>query len=103
LNTDNAARIFFGLYVNGASNMDNDTTWNEIDVAYGAGAGKSPFFSGAYFIPHEYPATWDSTTTPSYDGTMAAAWNNYTLIWTPTSLTYLINGVQYWNQVNKGS
>jgi hypothetical protein len=97
LNTDNPARIFFGLYVNGASNMDNDTAWNEIDVAYGAGAGKAPFFSGAYFIPHEYPATWDSTTNPSYDGAMAAAWNNYTLIWTPTSLTYLINGVQYWN------
>ncbi len=77
--------------------MDNDTAWNEIDVAYGAGAGKAPFFSGAYFIPHEYPATWDSTTNPSYDGAMAAAWNNYTLIWTPTSLTYLINGVQYWN------
>jgi len=97
LNTDNAARIFFGMYVNGASNMDNDTAWNEIDVAYGAGGGKDPFFSGAYFIPHEYPATWDKTTVPSYDGTMAAAWNNYTLIWTPTSLTYLINGVQYWN------
>ncbi len=94
---DNPARVFFGLYVNGASNMDNDTAWNEIDVAYGAGDGKTPFFSGAYFIPHEYPATWNSTTNPSYDGNMAAAWNNYTLIWTPTSLTYLINGVQYWN------
>ena len=55
LKEDNAARIFFGFYVNGPSNIDNDTTWNEIDVAFGAGDGKSPFFSGAFFIPHEYP------------------------------------------------
>ncbi len=55
LNNDNPARVFFGFYVNGASNMDDDTTWNEIDVAFGAGGGKSPFFTGAYFVPHEYP------------------------------------------------
>ncbi len=77
--------------------MDDDTTWNEIDVAFGAGGGKSPFFTGAYFVPHEYPETWNSTTKPSYDGKMAAAWNNYTLIWTPTSLSFLINGKQYWH------
>lgn len=97
LNNDNPARVFFGFYVNGASNMDDDTTWNEIDVAFGAGGGKSPFFTGAYFIPHEYPETWNSTTKPSYNGKMAAAWNNYTLVWTPTSLIYLINGKQYWH------
>ncbi len=97
MNNDNPARVFFGFYVNGASNMDDDTTWNEIDVAFGAGGGKSPFFTGAYFIPHEYPETWNSTTKPSYNGKMAAAWNNYTLVWTPTSLTYLINGKQYWH------
>ena len=95
LNNDNPARVFFGFYVNGASNMDSDTTWNEIDVAFGAGGGKSPFFTGAYFVPHEYPQTWNTTTKPSYNGKMAAAWNNYTLIWTPTSLTYLVNGKQY--------
>ena len=97
LNNDNPARVFFGFYVNDASNMDDDTTWNEIDVAFGARGGKSPFFTGAYFIPHEYPETWNSTTKPSYNGKMAAAWNNYTLVWTPTSLTYLINGKQYWH------
>lgn len=97
MNNDNPARVFFGFYVNGASNMDSDTTWNEIDVAFGAGGGKSPFFTGAYFVPHEYPQTWNSTTKPSFNGKMAAAWNNYTLIWTPTSLIYLVNGKQYWH------
>jgi hypothetical protein len=82
--------------------MDDDTTWNEIDVAFGAGAGKTPFFSGAYFIPHEYKQTWNTGTKPAYDGNKAAAWNNYTLVWTPNSLTYLINGRQYWHQENKG-
>jgi Glycosyl hydrolases family 16 len=103
MTSDNAAKFFFGLYVNGASNLDTDTTWNEIDVDFGTAAGTPVYFSNAYFTPKEINNRYNATTTPMFNDQIAQGWHNYSLIWTPTSLTYLIDGQPYWQQINGGS
>jgi hypothetical protein len=37
LSQDNKARFFFATFFMGSSNLDTETTWNEIDVGFGAG------------------------------------------------------------------
>jgi hypothetical protein len=103
LSTDNAVKFFFGLYVFGPSNLDTDTTWNEIDVDFGAGPTAPVYFSNAYFTPQETNQRFTQTSTPMFNAQMAQGWHNYTLIWTPTSLTYLIDGQVYWQQVNSAT
>ena len=54
MNIDNPARIIFNLFANGPNEMDNDSDLNEIDLIFGAGAGKTPFLTGIYITPKEY-------------------------------------------------
>lgn len=49
------AMFFFGFYINGVSNMDKDTAWNEIDLGYGNGplSKDGQTFLPATFSPDE--------------------------------------------------
>ena len=66
------AKHFFGIYVSAASNMDNSTVWNEIDISYANGPGfQGMTFGTATFTPKEHVERFDSTTEPSYTRTQA--------------------------------
>lgn len=103
LNQDNDARFFFALFVMGASNLDTDTTWNEIDVGFGAGPLDPVYFSAAYFNPDLRMKRFSDTTTLKFNQAIAQGWHNYTLVWTPTSLSYMIDGKIYWSQTNSAT
>ena len=101
--SDNAARFFFALFEMGTSPYDSDTTWNEIDVGFGAAPGVPAYFSAAYFNPNLTMKRFSSTTRLAFDAAFAQGWHTYQLRWTPTSLTYLIDGVVYWTQANSST
>ncbi len=97
LNEDNDSRFFFALFVMGTSNVDTDTTWNEIDVGFGASPTDPIYFSAAYFNPVLKMKRFSNTTTLKFNQAIAKGWHNYTLVWTPTSMTYMIDGKVYWS------
>ncbi len=80
----------------GTSPYDNETTWNEIDVGFGAAPGVPVYFSAAYFNPNLSMKRFSNTTSLKFDAAFAQGWHTYQLIWTPTTLTYNIDGVTYW-------
>jgi hypothetical protein len=84
----------------GTSPYDSDTIWNEIDVGFGAAPGVPAYFSAAYFNPNLTMKRFSSTTSLKFDPVFAQGWHTYQLIWTPTSLTYKIDGNVYWTQSN---
>lgn len=98
--SDNAVMFFFGIYVMAGSNMDTSTTWNEIDVLLANGPATGQFFGPAYFTPNEVKNTFSATTVPGFSQAFAQQWHNYTLVWTPTQLTWLIDGNVYWTVSN---
>lgn len=93
--TDNAVKHFFVLYVMAGSNMDTSTVWNEIDTTLANGPATGQMFSGTYFSPTMDLKSYTPTTTPSYSQAFSEQWHNYTLSWTPTTLTWSIDGVPY--------
>jgi hypothetical protein len=95
LSSDNDSRFFWALYVMRDSNMDDDTTWNEIDVGFGNGPSKGLYYSAAFFSPNLKMWRYSDTTSNKFTREFAESWHNYTLIWTPTSLTWLIDGKTY--------
>ncbi len=68
---DNDARFFFALFLMGTSNLDNDTTWNEIDVGFGASPTDPLYFSAAYFNPALKMKRFSNTTTLKFNQTFA--------------------------------
>ena len=103
LNENNPARFFFALFVMGSSNLDSDTTWNEVDVGFGASPTDPVYFSAAYFNPDLKMKRFSNTTTLKFSQSLAQGWHNYSLLWTPTSLTYFIDGKIYWSQTNSAT
>jgi hypothetical protein len=55
----------------GSSPYDNDLTWNEIDVGFGAGPGVPVYFSAAYFSPDLFMKRFSSTTSLKFDAAFA--------------------------------
>ncbi len=55
----------------GTSNLDNDTTWNEIDVGFGASPTDPLYFSAAYFNPELKMKRFSNTTTLKFNQTFA--------------------------------
>ena len=71
LSEDNDARYFFALFVMGTSNLDSDTTWNELDVGFGAGPQDPIYFSAAYFAPDLKMKRFSNTTTLKFSQAIA--------------------------------
>jgi len=71
LSQDNKARFFFATFVMGSSNLDTETTWNEIDVGFGAGPQEPIYFSAAYFAPDLKMKRFSDTTTLKFSQAIA--------------------------------
>ena len=65
---------------------------NELDVDFGASPTNPVYFSAEYFNPDLKMKRFSNTTTLKFNQAIAQMWHFYTLVWTPTSLTYLIDG-----------
>lgn len=55
----------------GSSNLDTETTWNEIDVGFGAGPQEPIYFSAAYFAPDLKMKRFSDTTTLKFSQAIA--------------------------------
>ena len=103
LSPESNMRFFWALYVMEGSNMDNETTWNEIDFGFGDGPSNGLYFSAAFFNPDLKMWRYTDRTSNKFTRVFAESWHNYTLIWTPNSLSWLIDGKTYKNFTNTAS
>jgi Glycosyl hydrolases family 16 len=76
--------------------VDAEKEFNEITLGFGASPKDEIYFSTGYINSVEKFEIFNEHTALKFNQKMAQGWHNYSLIWTPTSLSYLIDGQVYW-------